>query len=204
VEEVKGDAIGKATDSVTGVLSDVKGRVSANPVAVVAIGAGLAWHLFRHPPITSLLLGYGLWSLWRTPPAPEGEGFLPRAVELAEATRDLAITTKDKVQDFSTQARETVAQLADQAASMADQATTSVRETVHDIRDTATAAAKQVAGASRDTLTYVRREGGSVGQNTAALLRDHAPDEEMRNNLLLGAAAMAVTAAVGIAYQRRH
>jgi gas vesicle protein len=204
VTDAKSDAIGKATDGVNDVLADVKGRISANPVAVLAIGAGLAWRLSRHPPIASMLVGFGLWSLWRTEPAPEGEGYLPRAVELANTARDMAVTAKDKVEDWSTQASETVSQLAGQAASMADQATTTVRETVHDLRDSATAAAERVAGTSRDTLRYVRRESELVTDRTTALLRDHASDEATRNSLLLGAAAMAVTAAVGIAYQRRQ
>lgn len=198
--EVKDDLVEKAKDSTTntvdGLLADLKGKANANPGAVLAIGAGLAWRLSRHPPIASLLVGVGLWSLWRTTPARDGEGFGPRAMEFATAA-------KDKVQDWSTEAGEAVAYVADRAASTADQASSSVRETVHDIRDAATAAADRVAHATRDTLTYIQREGRAVGEQASALLPDHAPDEQARDGLLLGAAAMAVTAAVGIAYQRR-
>lgn len=198
--EVKDDWIEKAkesaTDTVDGLVADLKGKANANPVAVLAIGAGLAWRLSRNPPIASLLVGLGLWSLWRTTPAREGEGFGPRAMELATAAND-------KVQDWSAQAGEAVAHFADQAASTADHASASVRETVHDIRNGANAAADRVASATRDTLTYIKREGRSAGEKVSALLPDHAPDKEARDTLLLGAAAMAVTAAVGIAYQRR-
>ena len=48
--------------------SDLKGRAAANPGATLAIGAGIAWHLARHPPISTLLVGYGLYSLMRTSP----------------------------------------------------------------------------------------------------------------------------------------
>src|SRR5215218_9369889 len=37
------------------VLSEIKARVAANPVAALTVGAGLAWHFSRKPPITSLL-----------------------------------------------------------------------------------------------------------------------------------------------------
>jgi hypothetical protein len=195
--EVKDDAVAKAkesaTDTVDGLIADLKGKANANPGAVLAIGAGLAWRLSRHPPIASVLVGLGLWSLWRTTPAPEGEGFGPRTMEIATAA-------KDKVQDWSAEAGETVAQLAGQAAATADHVSTSVRETVHDIQDAALAAADRVAGATRDTASYIRREG----EKASALVRDHAPDEEARDGFLLGAAAMAITAAVGIAYQRRN
>jgi hypothetical protein len=198
--EAKDDAVAKvkesATDTVEGLIAGLKGKANANPAAVLAIGAGLAWRLSRHPPIASLLVGFGLWSLWRTPPARDGEGFGPRAMELATAAND-------KIQDFSAQAAETVAHIADQAAATADRASASIRETVHDIQDAAMAAADRVAGTTRDALSDVRSKGGPALEQASTLLHDHAPDKEARDSLLLGAAAMAVTAAVGIAYQRR-
>jgi hypothetical protein len=255
---IKDDLMNKARTSVTETtnefIADLKGRANANPGAVLAIGAGLAWHFVRNPPITSALLGYGLWSLLRTTPAPEGEGFGPRAVELAHATRD-------KVEDLRAQASEAVSHLADQATATADQVSTSVRrtvhnvqdaamaaagsvrETVHDAQDAAMAAAGRVSTTTRDTASQLRRESASLGDKASALAgsagerasalagsagelassagerasalasaaseqaaafwRRHADEVASRDTLLLGAAALAVTAAVGIAYQRR-
>jgi hypothetical protein len=45
---------------------DVKARAAANPAALIAIGAGLAWRLMQRPPIASALIGVGLYSLWKT------------------------------------------------------------------------------------------------------------------------------------------
>jgi len=238
---IKDDLMNKARTSVTettnGFIADLKGRANANPGAVLAIGAGLAWHFVRNPPITSALLGYGLWSLLRTTPAPEGEGFGPRAVEFAHATRD-------KVEDLRAQASEAVAHLAEQAATTADQVSTSVRrtvhnvqdaalaaagsvrETVHDAQDAAMAAASHASTTTRDTASQLRRESATLGdkasalagsaserasalasaasEQASALWREHAADVASRDTLLLGAAALAVTAAVGIAYQRRE
>jgi hypothetical protein len=38
---------------------DVKARAAANPAAVIAIGAGLAWRLLQRSPIASALIGVG-------------------------------------------------------------------------------------------------------------------------------------------------
>ena len=46
----------------------LKARAAANPAAVIAIGAGLAWRLIQRPPIASALIGVGLFSLWKTEP----------------------------------------------------------------------------------------------------------------------------------------
>lgn len=256
---IKDDLVAKAKTSVTdttdGLVADLKGRANANPGAVLAIGAGLAWYLLRKPPITSALVGFGLWSLWRTTPAPEGEGFGPRTVELAHAARD-------KVEDLRAQASERVAHLAEQAAATADQVSTSVRRTVHDLQDAAVnaagsvrdtvhgvqdaamAAAGRASTTTRDAASQLRRESATLGdkasalagsagerasalagsaselagsagekasalasaasEQASALWRQHAADVASRDTLLLGAAALAVTAAVGIAYQRRE
>src|SRR5215211_7659483 len=52
-------ARGAASTTAQRVWSDLKDRANANPGAVLAIGAGLAWHFMRHPPITTLLVGLG-------------------------------------------------------------------------------------------------------------------------------------------------
>ena len=57
-----------ASDRARHLLEDLKSRAAANPVAAAAIGAGLLWHLTRRPPITSLLVGAGVFSLLRTDP----------------------------------------------------------------------------------------------------------------------------------------
>src|SRR3569623_2538234 len=39
------------------VVADLKAKASANPAAALAIGAGIAWQLVRHPPLVSALDG---------------------------------------------------------------------------------------------------------------------------------------------------
>jgi hypothetical protein len=36
-----------------GMVDDLKSKAAANPAATLAIGAGIAWRVFRHPPIAT-------------------------------------------------------------------------------------------------------------------------------------------------------
>src|SRR4051794_23238835 len=47
----KDDLLAQARDTKDGLLHDLKDRAIANPIATLAIGAGVAWRLVRHPPI---------------------------------------------------------------------------------------------------------------------------------------------------------
>ena len=66
--DFKDHAIAKAKSSaestVQGLVEEVKARAAANPAAVLAIGAGIAWRLIRHPPVATVLIGAGLYSLF--------------------------------------------------------------------------------------------------------------------------------------------
>jgi hypothetical protein len=84
--------------------------------------------------------------------------------------------------------QQSMTQLADGAASVAKQASSVV----------------QGGGtAVRETATQIADKAAELTQHAAEVMREVAPDQEARDNLLLGAAALAVTAAIGIAYQRR-
>src|SRR5215207_2417043 len=72
--DVKDEALAKAKSTVQGIVDDIKARAAENPAAVLAIGAGIAWHLVRHPPITTALVGAGLYSLFKTSPSSRSQG----------------------------------------------------------------------------------------------------------------------------------
>ncbi|MGA7773075.1 MAG: hypothetical protein WCA25_09040, partial [Pseudolabrys sp.] len=63
-DDLKQEAFARRDD----VWEKIKVRAASNPAAVAAIGAGLAWRLFQKPPISSALIGLGLFSLWKTQP----------------------------------------------------------------------------------------------------------------------------------------
>jgi hypothetical protein len=195
--ETKDDLIEKtkraASDGMHRLVSDLKEKAAANPAAALAIGAGLAWRFVHRPPIASLLVGLGLFSLWRTTPPPDGEGLVPRTVEIAGQV-------KETLQEWTAGAAENVTQFAD---TLAEGAYASARDTMSTIKANVTDAADQAAGSVQETMTEIRHQATAAGDNVSAAIRAIAPDEDARDSLLLGAAALAVAAAVGIAYQRR-
>jgi hypothetical protein len=98
-DEVRRRASNATASTVQTVWSDIRNRAVANPAAVFAIGAGLAWHIVRHPPVTTLLVRLGLSSLMRTAPCSE-----PSPVVTASA--EFTHTASDKIQEWSANARE--------------------------------------------------------------------------------------------------
>jgi gas vesicle protein len=193
--EFKEDLWAHARETKDGVLAEVKARAAANPLAVAALAAGVAWRFFHRPPIATLLVGLGLVGLLRTSPtqadyANAEDLFDPE--EWRSRASAVADTAKQKVEDWSAQAgqaaREAKTQIAETAASMAERAS----DALHDAGDTA-----------RDRVTRLADDATSFSDQASARLHAAMPDRDDRDNYLLGAAALAVAAAVGIAYQRR-
>jgi hypothetical protein len=185
-----------AVDGAHRLVADLKVKAAANPAAALAIGAGLAWRFAHRPPIASLLVGVGLFSLWRTPPSHNSNGLVPRAVEFAGHVKETA-------QEWTAGAAENVTELAQKASAKAEETYASARDTMSTINATVAGAADQAADAVKETVMHVRDQAAAAGERASAEFRAIAPNEEARNNVLLGAAALAVAAAVGIAYQRR-
>jgi hypothetical protein len=199
VEKTKG----AAKDGAQRVLTQLTERAAANPAAALAIGAGLAWRLFHRPPMATLLVGMGLVGLLRTSPSQhssrpymgiQDEDPKPRHRNDAgnASLAAFADAAKEKVQDWSAHtgeaARQIGTQIADKTASVAD---------------SASAVLLEAGDAARDTMTQIADKAASVADRASHRLRDTVPDQDDRDTYLLGAAALAVAAAVGIAFQRR-
>ena len=245
-----------AKDGAQRLFTELKERAAANPVAALAIGAGLAWRLVHRPPIATLLVGMGVVGLLRTS-ARNSEPYMglhdedPRLLHrygagepgLAARASELAEVVKDKVQDWSAEAgdaaRATATQVAETTTAVAERASRALRDTaanvgdravtmaerasdgLHDAKNTAriTAAgvgekAAAVAGQAsqavqdasdtvRETVAQMADKAAVLGQQASHRIYEALPDKEDRDTYLLGAAALAVAAAVGIAYQRR-
>jgi hypothetical protein len=175
-------------DNAQHVLSDLKGRAAANPAAALAIGAGLAWQLLRRPPIASLLVGAGIIGLIKTRPDPDAvftDG-------VARQAQEISALVAEQVQSWSEEAthvaRDAAADMVDNVSALADRATE------------ATADAGEVARAS---VIKVAANASATGKRVAAGVVDAIPEKEVRDQFLLGAAAVAIAAAIGIASQRR-
>jgi hypothetical protein len=102
IAEFKEALWARARETKDGIVADLKARAAANPAAVAALAAGVAWRLFHRPPIATLLVGLGLFGLLRTLPsqadyAQAEEFFDPE--EWSSRASGLADAAKQKVQD---------------------------------------------------------------------------------------------------------
>jgi hypothetical protein len=191
------DKTAEATkDTAQRVLHGLKERALANPAAALAIGAGLVWRFAHRPPIATLLVGIGLASLLRASPSQQSSQ--PHMESSAEETGNLsqpqkhAALAKQKVQEWSEDAttaiRRSMTQATDKAATMAERASDVFQET---------------SAAARKTATQIADKTSLLAERAADVVRDASSDQNVRDKILLGAATLAVTAAIGVAYQRR-
>jgi hypothetical protein len=172
-------------------VEQLKAKAAANPAAALVIGAGLAWRLIRKPPIATVLVGAGLFSLLRSTPIRSA----------GRADVDYMAEAKANLRQ---QATSVVEELKEQGTALAADVTVQAREFTQE----AMQKAQDWSGAATDT---VRKAAGlsdrSVpsGWETEAS-RDQPPAEpdQMKNALLLGAAGVAVALALGMSYRRRH
>jgi hypothetical protein len=173
------------------ILEDLKARAAANPSAALAIGAGIGWRVFKHPPIATALIGLGLLSLWRTKamPIPDHNYLATAQRRLGEQVSEAADTVKDYAVDAAVAGREKVGAYAQSAVETAEEFAASATERAADSLEGAREAA---ADASNRAVTTVQRAPAQA-----------ITDNGVRDQVLLGVAGAAVVGALGIAYQRR-
>ena len=205
--------------SIESMIEDVKARAAANPTAALAIGTGLAWRLIRHPPIATVLVGAGLLSLFRTQPAllhgRSREDYLSYAKSrLVEQASEAADVAKEKAaalgETVSEKAAETAADIKDRVQDMTAQATSAASDAAERAKERASAMWDETA-ATLERAGQSTRSKASTGMSRASDTLDQAwvsaqssmNDAEARDRVLLGAAGLAVVAALGIACQRR-
>ena len=161
-------------------VAEIKARAAANPVAVGAIAAGVAWRILRKPPITTMLVGYGLISLWRTQPGEPAPG-----AKTVYRAADMAIEAKEQVEQWGSEAGDVIARATDVVVP-------AVTETVQRWSADAGEAVSQAT-------TSVQSLVASGSQSLEHIVMD----KQERDKVLLGAAAVALTAALGLTCLRR-
>ena len=184
----------------------IKARAASNPAAVAAIGAGLAWRLFQKPPITSALIGLGLFSLWKTQPrtAYDATG---RRLDYTEQSKEVL---KEQAGQAFSAAAEIAGKAQESAAAKGSEVWEGAKEKLREWKG-------EVGGSIADTTSKLKSSGESLLNDirakqhglqdeikevsTAAL--DRVRDDDTRNTLLLGVAGVAIAAALGIACQKR-
>jgi len=232
------------------ILDKVKSKAAANPAAVLLIGAGIAWHLVRRPPIVAALLGGGLYSLLRTAPSRShlddreymdearanlqdqaismarsaGEAGMQAADMARQKAADLAQTAAQAGREATGMARQKAAELTEAAAQTGRQATGIAKQKAAELTEAAAQAGRQAAQTVRSTAAEWTGGSGDrsseFSSQTLGASPLHAADPTRRypggygdvdydgngslpmDRILLGAAGVAVAAAVAIAYQR--
>jgi hypothetical protein len=204
------DAIARATSWWERLLAEIKERAAANPVAVGAIAAGIGWRILRKPPITTMLVGYGLYSLFRTQP-----GQLAPGAETVYQAVDAAVAAGEQVQQWSREAGEAVAHardvvvpaVTDTVQRWAGEAGETIAHASGSVDALAASGSESVRRWSADACATVAETTGSlqaVAMRGAQSIHRVAMDEQERDKLLFAAAAVALTTALGLAWLRRH
>ena len=202
-DDVTGRVTGAAQDTAHRVLDEIKARAAANPVAALAIGAGLAWRFIHRPPIATLLVGAGLVALMKTDPHERhmGADFVERAGEFAGTVKE---TVSEKIDELShSEFAARAGELSGTVAAKASELGGTVREKAGELSGTV----KETVGQwSARTGEFASEAGREVSSAANSLAKDSrrvaAAVHEDRDTYLLGAAAIALAAAVGISYQR--
>lgn len=192
----------RATNYSDSIIGSLKAKAAANPLAVAAIGAGIAWRLYKHPPVMTVLVGLGLTSLLRTD--PNDDSMHPR--KLMEAATEKALEYKDRaaaqVQDLRENAVGVLEEKMHQATAAAEGAYENVKERAVAL----TASAREYGESTIDSMspsnTQSRRTSPlnvPAPADSMRSLRGHSTAGDKRDAYLLGIAALAVGAAVGLA-----
>jgi hypothetical protein len=214
VESVKASA----SDAITGAIDTLKSKAAANPAALLAIGAGLAWHFIRNPPpIVSALVGAGLISLLKTPGpahAPGADLVAQGRERLKEQAADFVNVAKDAAATATAAVSGTISELSKSGANAATELAHATGKQVgeamsrgsdviarmqHDVRDTVGEAASVVQGSLQNAVHASQRAFADASSINGRMM-PVTPSQQ--DTILLGIAGVAVAAALGLAAQR--
>jgi len=170
-DELMANAKAAATGWSERLIAEIKGRAAANPVAVGAIAAGIGWHILRRPPITTMLVGYGLYSLFQTQP-----GHLAPGAETVYDMADTATAVKEHVDEWSGKASQAISRAQEVIAP-------AVREGVKSVQSIG----KSAQGWAAESADRIAVTAGAVSEMRF--------DPQSRDKALLGFAAVALTVA---------
>jgi vacuolar-type H+-ATPase subunit H len=203
---------------------DLKARAMNNPAAVALIGAGIAYRLYRHPPVTTLLLGAGVALLMRARGRTSSDPTAYRAPYDREQPRGYVpggvagygypveedapgSTTTDRMVAAASQAGERAREIAEDTRSRlstaAHEAGSRISETAEQARSLAQDTYERTRSAAQDTYGQARSMAQDTYERTAAGAGDaYGRASEMfetvrRNPLALGLLGIAVGALAG-------
>jgi hypothetical protein len=193
----KDDALGQMRDTRQRQTSEFSRKLQRtaieNPIPVLLIGAGIGWHLYKKPPITTALLAagaYGLvknWNgsqderLWRDPYGPNASGYVPGGVAgygyddtsdvagVTERVKTAAAHVAYQAEDALTSARETIAGARQSAGDMASQTVDRVKDVASQAKGQGVASSQQAVDRASAATDSLREAGENLkGQISSA------------------------------------
>jgi hypothetical protein len=211
-DDILSEAKGRARSTVEGWVDDLKAQASANPAATLMIGAGIAYRMLKSPPIASLLVGAGVYSLLKTPrrhrPNESEEYIVHAAARLNEQVSDLASAAATATGDAASIVSKQAGELANSIHDKADVAVASTGEALgaagRFVVDAVAGVRDQTSRSMHDARDVIGREAGKAKEavaNAANSARDQLPTGS--DGVLLAIAGIAVSAALGIAVQKK-
>ncbi len=226
-DEVIDSAKQKLTDTIDGFVSDVKRRAADNPVAVAAIGAGIAWKLWQKPPITTLLVGAGLAALFGRSSVREIDvdpydpdrpsSYVPGGVAGFgyERTRDMieqkaiggATVAMETAREKTSELRDRVGELKDSALRSAGELRDNVVRSAGELMETARGSAGELRASAVRSSGQAADSFSAYARETRARIqpaREYTEDFVRDNGVYLGIAALAVGAAAGVAVMQMN
>src|SRR6267378_1441882 len=175
---------GAAQDTAHRVLDEIKARAAANPVAALAVGAGLV-------------------ALFKTNPQERyvGADFVERAGEFAGTVKE---TVSEKIDELShSELAARASELSGTVAAKASELGGTVRQKAGEMSGTVKETVGQWSARTGEFASEAAAEASSAANSlTRDSRRVAAAVNQDRDAYLLGAAAIALAAAVGISYQR--
>jgi F0F1-type ATP synthase membrane subunit b/b' len=199
-DEIIDSAKQKVTDAIDGFVSDVKRRATDNPVAVAAIGAGLAWRLWQKPPIATLLVGAGVAALFGrssvreidvnpydpdrpsgyVPGGIAGYGYGTTAGAIEQKVIGGATVALETARGKAGELRAKANELKDSAFRSAGELTDRARESAVELRDNAVRSAGELMGSARHSADQLRNETVRSSGAAVDMLSSYARDARSR------------------------
>jgi hypothetical protein len=208
VDEVRN----RTNSAVEDAIETLKGKAAANPTAALVIGAGLAWHLLRRPPIVTALIGGGLISLLRTPAAPTGKS---TEEHLADAKENLGVQASEMARVAGRTAQQSADVVKAKAVELTEQVRGAAETVAGQTREFATAKLGDVSDQVRhftERVAVVDKSDSpphAEGSMPIADRQDTGHDQLRRfmstskDSVLVGAAGLAIAAVFALTLQRR-
>lgn len=174
------DARVRTQSAVDEFIDKLKSKAAANPAAVLLIGAGIAWHLMRRPPIVAALLGGGLYGLLRTQPdrshLDDGQYLDEAKARLRQQARDAARSAGDAGMQAADLARQKASELAHSATEAGRQAADLARQKGAELTQSAVETGRNTADLARQKAAELAQSAKDAGRQAADAIRSSAAD----------------------------